>query len=461
MEQYRKNFVIAAYSLLVLLCFSEQALAKKHRYHAEPQVTAVYGTSALANQINRIVANINPNLNVGMQIKSMRHGDLLYSRNANNYYVPASILKIFTAESALLYLGAGYKFPTVFVTDATAIRNGVLQGNLYLIHSGDPTLTYFDLAALISTLKEKQINQITGNVYIDTSAYDQAIYGPGWISNDTRFCYAAPISASIINHNCMVLRTAPARKTSPKKAYVIGGKRHYFSGIPTQGINAVVSSIVSYNRSLIQSLFQRDGIQIKGDILPGVAPEKLPIVASHESKDLKDLVSVMLKKSDNIIAGSLFKKMGEMYAKQPGSWENGSAAVKLILKQNIGVNTAGIHVLDGSGLSRDNQIAPAQMMQVLDFAYHNSATNYDFISALPIAGVDGTLKNRMQNIRTKVRAKTGSMNGVVALAGYVISKEKEPLACVIIINSNLGMGWRYKEMENKIMTVLTNYSREG
>ncbi|HSW71039.1 MAG TPA: D-alanyl-D-alanine carboxypeptidase, partial [Gammaproteobacteria bacterium] len=115
----------------------------------------------------------------------------------------------------------------------------------------------------------------------------------------------------------------------------------------------------------------------------------------------------------------------------------------------------------GSGLSRYNQITPAQMMQVLDFAYHHIGTNYEFISALPIAGIDGTLKHRMYNIARKVRAKTGTMTGigVVSLAGYAIGGNKEPIAFVIMVNGRRGSGWTYKELEDKIATLLTQYQR--
>lgn len=502
MKSIRKVYIRIIYSLLLLLCLSDEALAKKKHHHSQSTTASassssshtIYGTQALQAEIDRTIANVNPNLNVGVQIKSMQHGDTLYSRNASLQYVPASILKIFTAEAALLYLGPQYKFNTNFVTDATSINHGVLQGNLYLIHSGDPSLTYYDLVDLMNGLKSRGINQITGNVYIDTSAYDEEMFGPGWVSNDTRFCYAAPISASIINHNCMVMQVKPGKAVGTP-ANIVGDQHHYIAGVqnevvtkakgsrscslhlgttedkgitlsgcmpkgrPTQGVSAVVRNVVHYNKSLTRSLLQRYGIQLNGDILPGIAPEKYSVIAIHSSKPLRELITEMLKKSDNIIAGSLFKKMGEIYARQPGSWENGSEAVKQILKQKIGVDTWRMSVLDGSGLSRNNQVSPVQMMQVLDFAYHNNSTNYDFISALPIAGVDGTLKHRMQNIRAKVRAKTGTMNGVVALAGYATTKDKEPLAFVIIINGHMGMGWRYKEMENKIMTLLANYSR--
>ena len=99
------------------------------------------------------------------------------------------------------------------------------------------------------------------------------------------------------------------------------------------------------------------------------------------------------------------------------------------------------------------------MMQVLDYAFHNEATSFEFISALPIAGVDGTLKHRMGNIARKVRAKTGTISGVTTLAGYAIANDKEPLAFVIMINGSKGMGWKYKELEDKIATALTRYKR--
>jgi D-alanyl-D-alanine carboxypeptidase/D-alanyl-D-alanine-endopeptidase (penicillin-binding protein 4) len=165
----------------------------------------------------------------------------------------------------------------------------------------------------------------------------------------------------------------------------------------------------------------------------------------------------MLKKSDNVIAGALFKKLGQLYSNRPGSWENGSIAVSKILSKHAGVQTSGMRLLDGSGLSVDNLATPAQFMQVLQFAYANNKTSEYFISSLPIAGVDGTLKRRMFNIARKIRAKTGTISGVVSLAGYATSYNKDPLAFVIIVNCNKGLNWRYKSMEDKIATALTHY----
>jgi D-alanyl-D-alanine carboxypeptidase/D-alanyl-D-alanine-endopeptidase (penicillin-binding protein 4) len=430
---------------------------------------------------------------VGIQIKSMKSGELLYSKNAYDLFTPASIMKILTAEAALLYLGPNYTFPTRLLTDASRINHGVIYGNVYLVHSGDPSLTYSDLTDLLVALKAQNIQEILGNVYIDTSAYDQSNSGPGWISHDKQYCYAAPINASIINHNCLSFKIAPA-KVAGHRASVIADPHYYYSGIENSvmtnkrghsrscyvqlnttanngiaisgcipkghyawGASTVIGDIMGYNKSLLHWLFRRYGVQVRGDIRAGSASGNLSTIAVHQSQPLYLLVKEMLKKSDNIIAGSLFKKMGELYSKRPGSWQNGSEAVKRVLEQKAQVDPYQMLILDGSGLSPDNRIKPAQMMEILNFAYHHSPTNYQFISALPIAGVDGTLKHRLYNVARRVRAKTGTIAGVVSLAGYAINRNNEAIAFVIIVNGRHGNIWKYRKMEDEIVTALANY----
>jgi len=433
---------------------------------------AINGTDDLTSSINHLVRVNDPNASVGIAIKSMKYGDTLYAKNEKSLFVPASTLKILTAQAALLYLGPNFTFTTRFMTDAKTITNGTLYGNVYLVHSGDPSLTFYDLADLIMELKSKQVREITGNVYIDNTAYDQINFGPGWVWNDKKYCYAAPINASIINHNCSSFRG----KASSIAAHAVTNPRFHYGAIrnavrshrhkqyhyaPTPAGSSVVTDIIDYDRRILQDLFHRLGVQIDGSIAAGAAPPELPALATHQSKPLTQLITTMLKKSDNIIAGSLFKKIGQIYTRRPGSWANGGTAVTEILSQQTSMDIMRMNVIDGSGLSRYNQVSPAQMMQVLDFAYHHNATNYELISALPIAGVDGTLKHRLQNIAWKVRAKTGTMSGVRSLAGFTVSADKEPLAFVIMVNGRSGASWRYKELEDKIVTLLTHYSRKG
>ncbi|OAI46564.1 hypothetical protein AYO45_06295 [Gammaproteobacteria bacterium SCGC AG-212-F23] len=435
-----------------------QVLAKHHHHHTHhsthhysppvedvaPLPSAVNGKSNLSDAINTIIAGADPEASIGIVVKSMKSGDILYEHNAKQLFVPASTMKILTAEAALLYLGPQYKFPTSIFTDARSINKGVIDGNIYIVHSGDPSLTVYDIHDLMASLKAMQIQRITGNVYIDTSAYDQQNFGPGWIGSDKRYCYGAPISASIINHNCLA-SSRGLLHTSKAKLKSVG--------------SAVINDVIKFNQILMQESFKRLGISVHGNIKIGSTPPYASRLATHESKQLHSLVSTMLKKSDNIIAGSLFKKIGALYTRQPGSWSNGSAAVKDILSKQAGVDASGAMILDGSGLSPENTISPSQLMQVLTFAYHHSSSSYDFISALPISGVDGTLKHRLTNISWKVRAKTGTMAGVRSLAGYAMTRDNEPLAFVIMVNGRNSAGYSYKEVEDRIVTVLTKYSQ--
>lgn len=479
-----------------LIFFGTAAGAAYTKNHRSVAPSTVIGSRQLAFEVNNILQNVDSKAVVGVYIKSMQNGENLYKRNEQQPLKPASIMKLLVAEAALLYLGPDYKFPTTLLTDAQGPHNGVISGNLYLVQTGDPSLTFYDFNDLMVSLKSEAVQRVAGNVYIDTTAYDDAYYGPGWIWNDKRYCYAAPISASIINKNCLSFKVVPAKNVG-KLAAVVQNPRYYYGLIQNAvltkrnkargcgglqinhsgevlslagcmpkgnyawGVSTVISDIKHYNQSMLVHLFKQYGIQVDGKVMPGEAPSNLRTVASHESKSLSLLINDMLKKSDNVIAGSLLKKLGEFYARQPGSWQNGGEAVKRILFQKADVDSMQMSVLDGSGLSLDNRVKAAQMMQVLNFAYHNEATNYEFLSALPIAGVDGTLKYRLSNVKRKVRAKTGtaSKSGIVSLAGYVMSHEKEPIAFVIIFNGSPGNVWKYREMEDKIVTALTRYSR--
>lgn len=473
---------------------------KKSRRMAKPLKPAPayqplsLGSGELAPELNYIINSVanESGADVGVYVKSMRNGDKLYSRNIHQPLTPASTLKVLTAEAALLFLKPEYRFSTQLLTDAKTIKDGVLQGNLYIVLGGDPSLTYNDLVDLILSLRTEEISAIAGNVYIDNSAYDQSFYGPDWVWKDTGYCYAAPISASIINHNCLPLRVTPSRvgqaahvetypnffypsiknsvMTKPNRSSCsVHLSKKLSSGLEIDGcmpkgkdawgVSYVVTDVSEYNRALFKGVLANMGIKVHGSVTFGVAPKNPSMIAHHVSAPLIDLIREMLKKSDNVIAGALFKKLGQLYTKKPGSWETGSYAVTQILNHTAGVNLAGLRVLDGSGLSPSNTTTPAQLMQVLDFAFHHSATNDAFISALPIAGVDGTLRHRLANIARRLRAKTGTISGVVSLAGYVLTADNEVVAFVIMVNGNKGMTWKYREMEDKIATALARFRR--
>lgn len=471
-----------------------QTTTKQTRRHVKKQVvrSPIRGRDQLAYVLGSAINDSNVKAHMSLYVKSMRTGDTLYVYNIHKRLAPASTLKILTAEAALIYLGPDYRFSTRLLTNATSDKKGVLQGDLYVVLSGDPTLTFDDLVDLLQTLKDQKIQAISGNIYIDNTAYDQSFYGPGWVYEDKDYCYAAPISASIINRNCLSFQIAPSKK-SGQPAKVITSSRYFYpqiknsvvtknrqsrgrcslrisktpgsmiaidgcmtQGRSTSGVSYVVTDVPEYNRALFKSLLQKMGIKVYGNVTFGSANNRLSLVGSHESEPLRDIVKEMMKKSDNVIAGALFKKLGQLYTRQPGSWANGSLAVSQILSKHAKVNIAGMRILDGSGLSPNNLTTAAQMMQVLDFAYHHKTRN-EFLLSLPIAGVDGTLKHRLYNLVRKVRAKTGTISGVASLAGFVKTRDQDELAFVVMINGTKGFGWRYRSLEDQLVTILSRY----
>lgn len=482
--------------IIFLLSSSINCSAKTSRNYNESDYSSRYISSKaeLANDINQIISKAATGADIAVYVKSMRDGDVLYTHNSNTSLVPASTMKILTAEAALIYLGADYRFATRLLTDAKGISNGVLQGNLYVVLSGDPSLTYNDVVDLMYTLKERGISRIAGNVYVDDTAFDQNYYGSGWNEKDKNSCFAAPISAGIINKNCLPLHVKPG-KAPGRVAQIKVSPNHFYPTIQNSvitkssksrgcglrlgadlgslitlegcvglssygwGLSYVISDPASYNKALVKGVLRQSNILVNGQIALKSAPNRLARLGIHESKPLSELIHHMLKKSDNIIAAALFKKLGQLYFHKPGSWENGSLAVSRILSQHARVSTDGLRIRDGSGLSKENLITPSQMMQTLDYAFHQPRVKDALYNGLPIAGTDGTLKYRMGNLGKRVRAKTGTIAGVWSLAGYAIAANQEPIAFVIIVNGNRGMGWRYRSMEDKLVTTLTKFNR--
>jgi len=340
-------------AILGMICGLHSVAFAKHKQNTQKVskqrtltriVLPTYTMAELQNEINYIVAPNTASADIGIYVKSMRHGDVLYGRNINQSLTPASTMKVMTAEAALVYLGPDYRFSTQLLTDAKSLKNGVLQGNLYIVLSGDPSLTYENLADLMLTLQSQNIQAVSGNVYIDSTAYDQRFYGPGWVWNDKNYCYAAPISASIINHNCLPFKIAPS-KVSGGQARVVTSPKYFYPGIRNSvvtkarrsrdcglkmstntnstigldgcmsqgryewGMSYVVADIPEYNRTLFKTLLNRMGVNVYGTVTFGSSSKNLSMIGSHASKPLRDLIKDMLKKSDNIIAGALFKKL--------------------------------------------------------------------------------------------------------------------------------------------------------
>jgi D-alanyl-D-alanine carboxypeptidase/D-alanyl-D-alanine-endopeptidase (penicillin-binding protein 4) len=447
--------------------------------------------NAIQQQLNQLIAKQQGKAQIAVVVQSLNSGQIIYQKNASQPLVPASSLKILTAYAALRQLGPEYTYKTQLLTDAQQpVSNGVLRGNLYIKFAGDPDLTTEEVDQLFATIREKGITTVTGGLMIDDGQYDNVGIAPGTVYSDKYYCYGVPIDAMNLNRNCISMTIKPAQKVGQRAQIIFmdnipllhdnnvitqgGGKkacgvsirfneetqRYQLNGCVKQKRPTTLRVVVNnkqYARTAVTALAQRNGIRVQGGVKKQQASPGLKVLATHNSEPVKKLVFTMLKKSDNLIANALFKTVGASYFKQPGSWDYGSKAVRQLIAANQRVNTSGMSVIDGSGLSRFNQITATQLTQVLRQAWYDTDVADYFFDGLPTSGMQGgSLKRRMgsKDMLGKVKAKTGTMKGVTALAGYVETHTREVLAFSIIVNGYSGSSGQYRILQDKICQVL-------
>jgi serine-type D-Ala-D-Ala carboxypeptidase/endopeptidase (penicillin-binding protein 4) len=453
---------------------------------------STYRTTLQAN-LDSIVGRFQ-GYHVGIAIQSLSTGEMLYQHHADHNFIPASTLKLFTAIAALDYLGPHYQFKTRFLSNQTAsVINGVLTGNLYIKFSGDPYLTLEDLKDMLASLKEQHINRVQGNIVIDDTVIDRSTWPPGRVIDDRIFCYAAPVTATIINRNCFSLSVKPNKqsphttvvksntnlgitvdnqaiiKRSKKPRYSLDLKptlyanNHYtLRGYLSPQMGPLSFAVALQNPNLathdiLADLLRKYSIRYS-NLVYGKTPPMAKVLAENSSPELAFLIKNMLKKSDNLIADSLLKKLGEKYFSTQGSWKTGRIAVQAVLGSKTNIDFKQVVMADGSGLSRNNLVTPDAFVKLLNFAYTHMPDSDLFFESLPSSGLDGTLKHRLGgSVLGRIHAKTGSMHGISSLAGYIRTANNQILAFSILINdpvhdkNNQG---GYRLLENRICEFL-------
>lgn len=384
--------------------------------------------------------------------------------------LPASTMKIFTALAALLELGADFRFQTTMESDAK-IQNGHLTGDLTVRFAGDPTLSRQNIINMISILRQRGVTNIDGNLIIDTSLFASHDMAPGWPWNDLTECFSAPPAAAIIDRNCFsvslysnpdigkyaLIKVAayyPVHMFSEVKTIAPGSaegryceldikpgelNRYTLIGcIPQRAsplpIAYAVQDGAAWSGEIIRNELKRADISYAGHLLQQKWPSPpATVLASNQSAPLHSLLHLMLKKSDNLIADTVFRTIGHHYFNVPGTFRAGSDAVRRILAAKAGINLGNTTQVDGSGLSRHDLVTPETMMQVLQFIAKND-NRLDFISMLPLSGYDGTLQYRgglhEAGVDGKLAAKTGSLQGVYNLAGFLTTGSGQRIAFV-------------------------------
>lgn len=342
-------------------------------------------------------------------------GRVIYQRNEGASLAPASTLKLATALAAYEILGRDTTLTTRLVS-TSGVKNGVLDGNLWVVGSGDPLLstkgytavfddpdqTTVDLGALADQLSRLGIKRITGDIIGDDSRYDQVRWIPTWPQRYQVGGTVAPLSALVVNDGSTGYAETPDATTTSRKA-----------GDPP----------LLFAQTLRSILVQR-GVQVGGSSSTGRAPADGREIGTFESLPVSKLVAEMLTDSDNTTAELLTKEIGVVTAGQ-GTTAAGLAGIRASL-QRQGFDISSLVMNDGSGLDTGDRMTCSLLLELVEHVSENA----ELSAALPVAGKTGTLRRRMLAVPStgKVRAKTGTLNGINALAGFVDTTQGSTLS---------------------------------
>lgn len=455
---------------------------------AVPGFAADEGT--LQDKIDAALQKLGPHALAAVRVVSPSRGQVLYERNADLSMNPASNMKLFTSAAAMAKLGPEYRFTTRVLAERKPDAEGVLNGDLVLQGGGDPVLETPHLEKLADTLKAQGLRRITGNLRADDFRFDAERLGIAWNSDDEPFYYSAQISALGLNRNVIQVDVSPGKtvgdpvsvKLKPVDGYVnvectattgtegdrpslqISRKRAQnvvlITGSLPAGGKGVTDEEVTmeepelYTAHVFRQLLADRGIRVDGEIQRQSAPAKAVELATNASIPLSQIISLLNKPSDNLIAEMLLKEIGYTQ-KQSGDAGAGSDVVEAWLKE-IGIETGGIRINDGSGLSRMDLVTSRAVSDLLLWV-DRQPWREAYVRSLPLAGVDGTLRSRLKGTPAEknLSAKTGSLAHVTALGGYITSRSGERLVFSVLINNFPGSVARgAKPVEDKIALAL-------
>ena len=354
----------------------------------------------------------------GIMVYDATDDSVVYRHEEQKSHRPASTTKLFTCAAALKYLSGSYCFRTSLYSTGKIRRKHIagrrihiLKGNLFVKGCFDPAFSSNDLDSLVATLKNQGIDSITGNLYADVSMKSRTLGGNGWCWDDTGddFPLLHPL---VMDKDTMLMTELPTR-------------------------------------------LRQAGIGFSGSIGDSICPARKRLMA-EKCRRLSDLLPHCLKTSDNRYAESFLYQLGTLTETAYPPTATSLGYVNRMI-DSLGVDRKTYHLVDGSGLSPYNYITPETEVALLKHIWKECRFYDEFRSALPIGGIDGTLGNRMHGTAAegKVYAKTGSLTGTYALAGYAYSREGH-LLIFSIMNDGVttGDGNNARRMQDEILHFL-------
>jgi D-alanyl-D-alanine carboxypeptidase/D-alanyl-D-alanine-endopeptidase (penicillin-binding protein 4) len=458
--------------------------------------------SNLTDTLERLIgANHLARVTWGVEIRSLATGESLYSLNAGKLLLPGSNMKIVTLAAAAAILGWSYSYRTSLFA-AGPIADGILDGDLVVVGRGDPTIDDWDgaasalFASWAETLKARGIRTIRGRIVGDDNAFEDEGLGPGWAWDDLDRSFAAGVGALQFNQNSAQITMTPG--TLPGEAVNVSTRPSSVplritnslvtgpAGVPASwssrrragvlelrgtvptGASPLVRTVAVENPTLyfvgaIRDALLRNGIQVDGEAVDiddlSNTDTAVPVaeVVAHQSPPLSAVAATMMKLSQNLYAETLLKTIagGTPAAARPGR-DAASATLRA-----WGLTEADVVIADESGLSHYNLVSPHALVALLSRMSADPALRDPFVAAFPVAGVDGSLSQRMRGTLAQgnARAKTGSLANARALSGYVRSANGEPLVFSLIANNFGGTADAVEQAMDAVVVSLAEFRR--
>lgn len=443
------------------------------------------------NQLNQIVNNsFYDRASISVYVYDLKEDKVLYGYNSRKLMHPASNMKLLTAITALVNLEDDYTFNTAFYYTGN-ISGSTLNGDVYAVGRGDPDFTSGDLDSLILRLRESGITKINGSLYGDISYMDSLYWGAGWMWDDQPSGNAPYLSPLIIDDASVKIYYKPSFSGNPADVDY-KPKSNYFNFVNNSVTISEDTSALEISRdwfhnkndievkgflsvndkpdstwismykpeffflTLLKEKLNNSGIEFYGKIDTSVLPVEANEIYTRK-RPLNEVLENMLKESDNLSAEMVLRGISK--ANKPDLKANDKPGIELIEKflSEAGIDKDEYRIADGSGLSRYNLVSAELIGKALTYFYKNYPKLFGLLyNNLPVTGVDGTLEDRMRNgfAHKNVRAKTGTLNGVTALSGYLTSRNMHDIVFSIISQNNLEQNTLSRRFEDIICEIL-------
>jgi D-alanyl-D-alanine carboxypeptidase/D-alanyl-D-alanine-endopeptidase (penicillin-binding protein 4) len=413
---------------------------------------------------------------VGLQVVDVLTGQEVFSFGEDAALSPASTMKAVTSAAALKELGPSYSFTTQVWMDGELNGDGVLKGDLYIRGTGDPTFVIEDLWKMVYDLKLEGLREVSGNIYFDDSYMTPERGVPGWTKTadmENGPAYFPSLGALSLNFNTVAVIARPGPDVGGPAVVELetkapgilkteselltgssGTRRRVYMERSVSGASATykltgslpqdagaqryyrsVPNAKAYFTAAFASMCKDQGLKVRGKYLEGEVPDSgAEILVQHRSEPLSRILATTNKHSNNFMAEQVLKTLGAE-VKGEGSTTAGVEVVQDYLI-SLGIPAEEFSLVNGSGLSRDLRLRPSHLTTVLVDMAHDQQVGAEYQASLAIGGTDGTLWSRFKgpDRAGKVRGKTGTLNGVHCLTGYILAGDGRRYAFAYLVN---------------------------